>query len=388
MPKKIYIRTFGCQMNFLDSELVAGILSGSGYKLVDSPRQADLVLINGCSVREHAEQRVWGQLEMLARLKKNKRLKIGLIGCIAENYKQEIFERFPCLDLVIGPRRIGEIKGLVEKALISGKRMLSCGEEKNLFQDESIARRKNKTCAFVRIMVGCDNFCSYCIVPYVRGRERSRLSGHILAEITKLARNGYQEIILLGQNVNSYGKGLSEGLDFADLLKRVNRVPGIERIGFMTSHPKDISMKLIEAVAGQRKVSKQFHFPVQSGSERILRLMNRGYTSAGYLKLVGKIRQVIPGAGLSTDIMVGFPTETEDDFRMTYDLVKKVKFNNAFIFKYSPRPPAASSRTKDDVSLNEKKERHRVLLSLQQEISRRLKNEKDVNNDCAAILAN
>ncbi|MEA3328741.1 MAG: tRNA (N6-isopentenyl adenosine(37)-C2)-methylthiotransferase MiaB [Candidatus Omnitrophota bacterium] len=356
-------------MNFLDSELVAGILSGDGCELVDSPGQADVVLINGCSVRDHAEQRVWGQLGRLAELKKGKRLKIAVIGCIAENYKEEIFNRFPYVDLVVGPRRISEIKKLLEKVIRDERRILSCGKEKRLLKDESIAKRKSKLQAFVRVMTGCDNFCSYCIVPYVRGRERSRPAKDILAEITKLMQTGYKEIMLLGQNVNSYGRGLPGDIDFADLLKKISNIKGIEKIGFMTSHPKDMSMKLIETIADEEKISRQVHLPVQSGSGKILRLMNRKYTNIDYLRLIDKIKRIIPKVTLSTDVMVGFPTETKDDFKMTCDLMKKVKFSRAFIFKYSPRPPAVSSRMKDDVDLNEKKQRHQVLLKLQQQIS-------------------
>ena len=371
--KKVFIRTLGCQMNFLDSELISGILSLGGYKLVDNPKQADVVLINGCSVREHAEERVWGQLGRLAELKKNKRLKIAVIGCIAENYKEKIFARFPYVDLIVGPRKIGEIKKLLEKTARGKRRILSCGEGKDLFKDESIAKRKSKLKAFVRIMVGCDNFCSYCIVPYVRGREKSRPLEDILAEITKLAQAGYKQITLLGQNVNSYGKGLAKGIDFADLLRKISGIKEIEKIGFMTSHPKDMSIKLIKTIAAEQKISRQVHLPVQSGSKRILRLMNRRYTNTDYLKLIERIKQVIPGVRLSTDIIVGFPTETRDDFKMTYNLMKEVGFNRAFIFKYSPRPPAVSVRMKDDISLDEKKQRHQTLLKLQQEISRRLK---------------
>jgi tRNA-2-methylthio-N6-dimethylallyladenosine synthase len=384
---RVYIRTFGCQMNFLDSEVVSGILSSDGYQLVEEPGLADVVLLNGCSVRQHAEQRVWGQLRALKEIKKNKKIKVGVIGCIAENYKDEIFKMFPWVDIVIGPRRLSEIKELLKDSLKDKNRILSCGEEKDLLEDESIAERKDKSRAFVRIMVGCDNFCSYCIVPYVRGRERSRPAKEIIAEVTKLSRKDYKEVMLLGQNVNSYGKGLGENMDFPDLLGEISKIKAIEKIYFMTSHPKDVSMKLIDTIAAEQKICRRIHLPVQSGSERILRLMNRGYTDTDYLRLVERIRRAIPAVILSTDIMVGFPTETDEDFKKTYNLMKRIEFNSSFIFKYSPRPPAPSSQMEDDVLLAEKKKRHQVLLELQRGISRRLKDEKGAfSNSYTTVL--
>ncbi|MEA3560820.1 MAG: MiaB/RimO family radical SAM methylthiotransferase, partial [Candidatus Omnitrophota bacterium] len=230
---------------------------------------------------------------------------------------------------------------------------------------------KTSPSAFITIMQGCNNFCSYCIVPFVRGREKSRDIEDILKEAKFLVENGTREITLLGQNVNSYGK--ENGIFFPELLYKIAEIKNLKRIRFATSHPKDMSIKLIKTIAAEQKISRQVHLPVQSGSKRILRLMNRRYTNTDYLRLIERIKQVIPGLRLSTDIIVGFPTETRDDFKMTYNLIKEVGFNRAFIFKYSPRPPAVSARMKDDISLDEKKQRHQTLLKLQQEISRRLK---------------
>jgi len=362
---KVFIKTFGCQMNFLDSEVVVGILTREGFELVDSPGKADVILFNGCSVRQHAEERVWGGLGALKKIKaKNRNIKIGVLGCIAEAHKDEILRRFPQVDFVVGPRRIKEIDIFLDEVINKGNRLVVLGQGSDFLRDESFALRKNKTSAFVRIMVGCDNFCSYCIVPYLRGRERSRSSRHVLDEITTLVAKGHEEVILLGQNVNSYGKALEEVIDFADLLKQTAKIDGLKRIRFMTSHPKDISTKLIEVIAGEKKIVRHIHLPLQSGSDRILRLMNRGYSSGDYLTLVTKLRQAIPGLILSTDVIVGFPKETMDDFKKTYNLVKEIGFDNAFIFKYSPRLPAASVKMKDDVPLCEKEERNQMLLAL------------------------
>jgi len=362
---KIFLKTFGCQMNFLDSEVAAGVLTGDGFELVDSPGKADIILFNGCSVRQHAEERVWGGLGALKKLKgKNGKIKIGVLGCIAEAHKDEILRRFPQVDLVAGPRRVKEIGIFLGEVINEGNRLVALGQGNDFLKDESFALRKNKTSAFVRIMVGCDNFCSYCIVPYLRGRERSRPSRDILDEISSLVAKGYEEVILLGQNVNSYGKGLEEVIDFAELLKQTAKIDGLKRIRFMTSHPKDISTKLIEVIAAEKKIVRHIHLPLQSGSDRILRLMNRGYSSGDYLTLVTKLRQAIPRMILSTDVIVGFPQETRDDFKKTYNLVKEIGFDNAFIFKYSPRPPAASAKMKDDVPLSEKEERNQILLAL------------------------
>ncbi len=363
--RKVFLKTFGCQMNFLDSEVVAGVLAGDGFELVDSPGKADVILFNGCSVRRHAEERVWGGLGAVKKLKaKNGKIKIGVLGCIAETHRDEILRRFPHVDLVVGPRRVKDIGIFLAEVINKGNRLLALGEDNTFLKDESFALRRSKTDAFVRIMVGCNNFCSYCIVPYLRGREKSRPSVDILREISALVAKGYQEVMLLGQNVNSYGKGLEENTDFAGLLEKAVKVSRLKRIRFMTPHPKDISSKLIKVIANEEKIVKHIHLPLQSGSDRILRLMKRGYSSGSYLRLVDRLRQAIPGVRFSTDIIVGFPQETREDFEKTHNLVKKIGFDNAFIFKYSARPPAASAKMKDDVPLSEKEERNQILLAL------------------------
>jgi len=382
MPKKIYIRTFGCQMNDYDSQLVEGMMEAQGYKLAKSEAGADVILFNGCSVRKHAEDRVWGNINNLKTLKKTRPgLIIGLIGCMGKNFKEKAFEKAPVLDIVAGPQDIYEIPRLVRQALEAGGRRVAVGRKvrPRRIKTPGVLKPKDPRGPYVAIMEGCDNFCSYCIVPYVRGRQKSRPAQAILREVRGLINKGYSNIVLLGQNVSAYHVpptrwdkshrvgGTWSGA-FVQLLEKVNGLEGIKKVSFITSHPKDVDERLFKAMRDLEHVAKELHLPLQSGSNRILKLMKRGYTRSQYLKKVELLRKHVPGVRLTTDVIVGFPGEKEKDFKDTLDLMKKIRFDAAYIFKYSPRPPAKASRMKDDVPVEVKKRRNQVLLDLQKRL--------------------
>ncbi len=366
--KKVYFETYGCQMNKYDSELVAGILELEGYEQTAKADEADLVLINTCSVRENAETRVFGRLGALGSLKKqHKELVIGVLGCMAVRLKNEIIKKKPFVDFVMGPDNYRSLPDLLSRINNNVEEHVELAEFDSyetygeLFPAHSIGVN-----AWVAIMRGCNNFCSYCIVPYVRGRERSRSVKDILNEVKKLAKQNYLEITLLGQNVNSYK---DENCDFADLIKMVADVPGIERVRFATSHPKDLSQKLIDVIAEHPKICNHVHLPVQSGSDKILKLMNRNYNRSHYLKLVESARERIPNLGLSTDIIVGFSGETEENFLETVDLIEQIEFDGSFIFKYSPREGTAAYRMKETLTEKEKVNRIQILNKIQSRIT-------------------
>lgn len=364
---KYFIETFGCQMNKYDSELIASILEKSGYKKTDNVKDSDVILINTCSVREHAENRVRGKLDSFRILKKrNQNLIIGILGCMAQRLGHNLIEEKPIINFVIGPDRYRILPTILEdvhRNSITTYDVLIDDEE--TYSDISPARA-GKVSAWVAIMRGCNNFCSYCIVPYVRGRERSRSLQSILIEVNKLVKDGYVEVTLLGQNVNSYH---DDNKDFADLLYEVSQISGIKRVRFATSHPKDLSLKLVETIANNDRLCNHIHLPIQSGSNKILKLMNRNYTREHYLSLVECIRRYIKQPGLYTDIIVGFPGETEQDFRQTYELVQQVQFDGIFSFKYSPRKGTTAYQYKETVTAEEKKERLQRLNQLQHEIT-------------------
>lgn len=369
---KIYIRTFGCQMNERDSEMVTGLLLERGFRVVESLSEADVVIFNTCSVRKHAEERAISNMGELAALRKEKpEIVLGLMGCTAEYYGKELFKRLPHLDFICGTANLHKIPDMIESAMKKKDKVFLTGNFTHSFLGISTSYRANKTSAYVSISRGCNNYCSYCIVPYVRGPERSREPEDIINEVEHLFKRGYRDIMLLGQNVNSYGKELKDGADFVKLLKRIDALEYKKNIKFMTSHPKDASVELFEAVAGLEGLSKHLHLPLQSGSDRILKLMNRGYDSGYYLNLVKAYRKAVSGGRLTTDIIVGFPGETRRDFEATKDMLKGIEFDAAYIFKYSPRPPAASSKMTDDITKEEKAARHRELLDLQISMSRR-----------------
>lgn len=345
LPKS-FVVNMGCQMNARDSEKLAGILENMGYEKGDS-EEADFVIYNTCTVRENANNKVYGRLGYLHGFKKkNPHMKIALCGCMMQ--EREVVEKlkksYSFVDLIFGTHNIYKFAELLWEVLESGSRVIDVWEETDKIVEELPVERKYSFKSGVNIMFGCNNFCSYCIVPYVRGRERSRNPKDIIQEIEKLAEDGVVEIMLLGQNVNSYGKNLEEPISFAGLLEEVHKIQGIERIRFMTSHPKDLSDELIEVMKNSPKVCRHLHLPLQSGSTRILREMNRRYTKDQYLALVEKVRRAMPDISITTDIIVGFPGETEEDFLETLDVVKRVRFDSAFTFIYSKRTgtPAAA----------------------------------------------
>ena len=367
--KRLYIRTFGCQMNDRDSELIAGMLIEKGYEIVEDAEKADIVLFNTCSVRQHAEDRVIGNIQKLAsRRKKDSAFRIGVLGCMAQRHGEMLFKEHPQVDFVVGPSNIYDIPELLTKSE-SEEKVLAVNNKKRPKKKVSDKHRTGIFSSFVNIMYGCDNFCSYCVVPYVRGREVSRPKKDILDEIKGLAARGFKEVTLLGQNVNSYGRGLSGKVTFPDLLEAVNKIKDIERIRFTTSHPKNAGRSLFRAMKDLDKVCEHIHLPLQSGSDKMLDLMNRKYKFEDYLKKVTALRKIIPDVGISTDIIVGFPSEKEKDYNATKKALEEIKFNSSFIFKYSPRPPALSSCLVDDVLEEVKRKRNNDLLALQKKIS-------------------
>lgn len=370
--KSYIIKTFGCQMNEHDSEVLAGMLEDLGYVPTDKNESAGIILLNTCCVRETAENKVFSMLGRLRRLKvENPELIIGVCGCMPqqENMASRIRQLFPHVDLVFGTYNVHQLPDLIARVEESRKTILEVWAGSPVITEDLPAKRKAGLRAWLTIMYGCNNFCTYCIVPYVRGKERSRKPEDIVSEAVDLAGRGYKEIMLLGQNVNSYGKDSGSGLDFADLLERLEDVGGIKRIRYMTSHPRDFNDKLIKVIAGSEKVCEHFHLPVQAGCNRILKRMGRGYTREGYLNLIVKIRELIPRATVTTDIMVGFPGEDEDDFNDTMDLVQQARFDSAYTFIYNTRPGTPAAGMEGQVPAEVKKERIQALIRLQNKIS-------------------
>ena len=341
-PPLAFVHSYGCQQNVNDGERIKGVLMDIGYGLCDKPEDADLILFNTCAVREHAEQRVFGNVGALKGLKEKKHgLIIGLCGCMAnqKHVVEKLRQSYPYVDLVFGVDGIDTLPQLIAQKLQKHKRVLMEPAQRPVIVENIPIRRESEFRAWLPIMYGCDNFCTYCIVPYVRGRERSRKPEEIVAEIKRLVADGVVEIMLLGQNVNSYGKNLEEPMTFAQLLREVNKIEGLKRIRFMTSHPKDLSDELIEVMGRSKKICKHLHLPLQSGSSRILKIMNRRYDKEHYLELVDKIRAAVPDIALTTDIIVGFPGETEEDFEETMDVVRKVRYDLSLIHISEPTRP-------------------------------------------------
>ncbi|MHB1420550.1 MAG: tRNA (N6-isopentenyl adenosine(37)-C2)-methylthiotransferase MiaB [Bacillota bacterium] len=366
------METWGCQMNEHDSDVLTGMLEDMGYQQALSEKEADLVILNTCCVREKAENKVYGKLGKLGKLKREKPdLLIGVCGCMTQQPEaaQEMSRRAPYVDLIFGTHNTHRFKELVEEARNSTSTLVEVWEQEGEIVENLPIRRQDGIKAYITITYGCNNFCTYCIVPHVRGRERSRKPGDIIKEVRELAGEGYSEIMLLGQNVNSYGKDLEEQIDFAELLLRVGEVEGIRRIRFMTSHPKDFSEQLIEAIGTSPAICNQVHLPIQSGSNDVLRRMNRGYSRETYLELVRKLRVQVPDVTLTTDLIVGFPGETAKEFEETLDLIRKVRFDNAYTFVYSSRSGTPASRMPDQVPLELKKARLQELMQVQNTIS-------------------
>ncbi len=385
MSKRLYVETVGCQMNVLDSELVTAGLLQAGFELVDSPSTADTILFNTCSVREHAEDKVYSALGRLKRVKDRHPQKIiGVIGCMAQKDGRRIFRRAPHVDLVVGPGQLGRIPELIRRVADGeGPQM-----EVSLSRDSAEPRKVRASFqqydpgrdvsvrpgphqAMVRIMFGCNNFCAYCIVPKVRGPEQSRPADEIVDEVRRLVDQGCLEVTLLGQTVNGYrDQGAEPPVRLADLLARLDRIEGLRRLKFVTNHPRHMTTELIEAVRDLPSVSPYLHIPAQSGSNPILKRMHRGYTVESYREMLSQIRDTIPGVAITSDFIVGFPGETEEDYRRTADLVRDARFKNSFIFKYSPRPGTkAAEQFEDDVSDEVKRRRNNDLLAIQNAIS-------------------
>ena len=366
--KRYHIVTYGCQMNAHDSETIAGMLEQMGMTEAAAREDADFVLYNTCCVRENAERRTLGNVGWLKELKKVKpELIVGVCGCMVQQdgMAQKLIKRYPFVDIAFGTHNLPELPGMFKKLLDSRERVVSVLDTDGMIAEGLPVKRAGGLMAYVTIMYGCDNFCSYCIVPYVRGRERSRLPEDILREVEQLKTEGVKEIMLLGQNVNSYAGG---GIDFAELLRRVDGI-GIERVRFMTSHPKDLSDRLIDVMANSKHICHQLHLPVQHGSNRVLSAMNRCYTREHYLGVVKRLRDAMPDIGLTTDLIVGFPGETEEDFNQTIDLVRQVRYDSAYTFIYSPRQGTVAAEMPNQVDEETAKRRIHELIAVQEQIT-------------------
>ncbi len=367
MPqRKVYLETYGCQMNLADSEVVQRIMCDAGYLQTRELAEADVVFVNTCAVRENAEERVYGRLGDFWHFKKeNPGMVVGVLGCMAERLRKNLLESESYVDLVVGPDEYRRLPELVEQAM-AGEKGIAVRLSRVENYDDIIPFRTDGVSAWISVMRGCDKFCTFCVVPFTRGRERSRTLHSVVKEVEQLSAHGFKEVTLLGQNVNSYK---DDTCDFADLLASVARVDRTMRIRFMTPHPQDMSDKLIETIAGHENICNYVHVPVQSGSDRLLRLMNRTYDAGHYLALVERIKRTIPGVSLSTDIIAGFPTETEDDHRQTLELIERVQYDGAFTFKYSPRGNTKAWHMGDDIPDALKVRRLNDVMELQRAIS-------------------
>lgn len=381
---KYLLKVSGCQMSFRDAETLAGQLQQAGYTPADNEVEADVIVFQTCCVRETAERKIYGQINQLKALKIDKPdLIIGLTGCLAQKDQEKVFTLCPHVDFVLGTQQLGKLTELLGDLSVSYRRAIHVGEDGDL-ENLPLARADGVR-AYVNITYGCNNFCSYCIVPYVRGPERSREPEAIICEVKKALDAGYTEIMLLGQNVNAYGRDLGGPTDFVSLLKMLDVLPGLERIRYMTSHPRDFTKDMILAVKNSRTVCEHFHLPIQSGSNRILSLMNRGYTREHYFSLVESIRDLIPEASITTDLIVGFPGETDEDLAATIDLVKRVHFDAAYTFIFSPREGTKAATLTGQVPAKVKKERLSYLNTTQNQISRNL-NQALVGRDMEILV--
>ncbi len=374
LSRSVYIETYGCQMNVADTEVVLSIMRDAGYRRTEQLAEADVALVNTCAVRENAEQRIYGRLGDFRHYKReNPAMIVGVLGCMAERLRKDLMETESYVDLVVGPDEYRRLPELVEHAL-QGEKGIAVKLSRVENYDDIIPLRTEGVSAWVSVMRGCDKFCTFCVVPFTRGRERSRSLEGVVREVRYLVDHGFKEVTLLGQNVNSYHDGV---YDFADLMAAVAQIDRSLRVRFTTSHPHDMSEKLIRTIAEHDNICKFIHLPVQSGSDRILELMNRTYTRAEYLSLVEKIKTLVPGVSLSTDVIAGFPTETPADHEQTLDVIREVEYDGAFTFKYSPRENTKAWHMGDDVPDSVKIERLNEIIELQREISYR-KNQQEV----------
>ena len=368
--RSVYIETYGCQMNMADTELLLGNLGRQGYQRTDDPASADVILLNTCAIREHAEERVVGRLGDLVRHKARRpEVQLGLAGCMAQHVRDRLLGTLPFVDFIVGPdsyRRLPELLG-------HGDPFVDVHLDRSETYADIVPQRDGGVRAWVTVMRGCDKFCTFCVVPYVRGRERSLPADAILSQVRALAAAGYREVVYLGQTVNAYR---TDDTDFAELLRHTDAIDGIERIRFTSPHPSDMTERVIDAMATCRKICPQLHLPVQSGSDRILEKMERGYSTTQYLELVRRLRQAIPDIALTTDVIVGFPGEEEDDFLATCELMRAVRYDSAFMFKYSARSGTKAFKWQETVSEDEKGRRLQAVIALQEEqsaaINRRL----------------
>lgn len=371
--KKYFIITYGCQMNVHESEKLAGMMRALGYTSADSEAAADVIIFNTCCIRKNAEDRAKGNIGALKKLKKqNKNLIIAVGGCMTQQPGEaaKLKKTFPFIDIIFGTHNLENFKELLTEKLKTKKSVIAVEEKEGEIKEGTEKYRTGYPNAWVNIMYGCNNFCTYCIVPYVRGRERSRKSAEIIKECKSLIAEGYKEITLLGQNVNSYGNDRDGEINFSQLLEKIAVLDGDFRLRFMTNHPKDFSEELIDVIASYPKICKSVHLPIQSGSERILRLMNRHYSGAEYLEKIRKLKRKLPDCAVTTDIMVGFPTETDEDFNDTLNIVKSVRFTGAFTFVYSPRTGTKAAEMDGQIDEATSKKRIMRLIDTQNEINR------------------
>jgi tRNA-2-methylthio-N6-dimethylallyladenosine synthase len=368
MMKKLYIQTYGCQMNDHDSERMAGLLAPDGYTVTDRMDEADLILMNTCSIRDKAEQKAYSELGRIRELHRRRpELIVGVAGCMARQEGAALLERHPWIRLVFGSKQIDRLPGLLRESTGSGRAVIAVDDPIGLAPSLP-ALRKPGVRAWVSIMEGCENRCSFCVVPHSRGRERSRLSGEIVEEVRGLARQGVREVTLLGQNVNSYGRTSSEGVDFAGLLSRLNGIEGLDRVRFTTSHPAAVTDRMVRAMAELPTVCEHLHLPLQSGADRVLERMNREYTREDYRRKIEALRKAVPGLALTTDVIVGFPGETEKEFEQTLEAVTEFGFTGLFAFKYSKRPHTPALELDGHLDEAVKAARLQRLLALQQEL--------------------
>jgi tRNA-2-methylthio-N6-dimethylallyladenosine synthase len=363
MAKTYYIETYGCQMNVADSELVAGLLQREGYRETRDIRQADAIFVNTCAIREHAEDKVHSRLGEYYRIKQQRpEIIIGVLGCMAQNLKDDLLENKPYVDLILGPDSYRQLPQILKQRTVEQSHIVDTRLSRFEVYDDLFPSRKEGINAWISIMRGCDKFCTFCIVPFTRGRERSRSLESIVAEAEQAVAQGFVEITLLGQNVNSYRH---EGREFHDLLAAVARIPGLVRVRFTSPHPQDVTETLLETMARHPTICNSIHFPLQAGSNHILKRMNRTYTREHFIAMTEKIRKILPGVGISTDIIVGFPGEREEDFQDTLAVMETVKFDSAFTFKYSPRPWTKAAQYSDQIPEPVKQERLEQVIQLQ-----------------------
>ena len=368
--KYVCMLTYGCQMNFSDAERIEGELAKLGYESTENMSKADLIMINTCCVREKAEDKVYGKIGEIKSLKRqNPDLILGITGCMAQKEGEQLIQRAPHIDFVLGTNKVHEVVSTIQKLESTNiKHIVDTEIKESEMPELSTSHRKTTLSAWIPIMYGCNNFCTYCIVPYVRGRERSRMPQDVVREVEEAVAQGYQEVTLLGQNVNSYGKD-HQRATFAELLSMVDQVKGIQRVRYMTSHPKDLSDAVIEVIKNSKHICKHFHLPVQHGSNSILKAMNRVYTVEQYLELVGKIRAAVPDASITTDLIVGFPGETEEDFNQLMDFLKKVRYDQAYTFIYSKRSGTPAATMENQIEDGCKHQRLERLMEVQNQIS-------------------